>query len=132
MRRLRFQVHGPLPRRAPYIMARGRPIVPQDVRTWRNTIAQCFLSAGGRKPEKNEIVSVEALYYMVKNHCDLDSLYHSLQDALSKDALHISDKNWHGCFRLITTVAQKVDEGVMVSVRYLRTEKNDSTKKRFL
>jgi len=57
---------------------------------------------------------------MVRSHADLDSISHSLQDALSKDALHCVDKEWAGTFRRVGSVKTKARESVEITVRYER------------
>lgn len=113
-----FSVAGPLPRYAPYKKYRYRLYVPADVRAWRGRLAKAFLSAGGRAPNSSEQLWWSAAYSMVKSHADLDSLSHSLQDALSKDALHVVDKEWHIAGITHAHVERKRQEAVVVRVEY--------------
>jgi len=116
-----FGVLGPLPRFAPYKRFRSRIYVPSDTRKWRTRVATAFLEAGGRRPKKDEQVFVYVRFTMVKSHADLDSLYHSLQDALSRDALHCVDKEWHfQVYHRRRHVSQKSQESVLVEVTYGR------------
>lgn len=57
---------------------------------------------------------------MVRSHADLDSLSHSLQDALSKDALHCVDKEWWGAFQRVGAVKTKARESVTITITYSR------------
>lgn len=120
-----FSVHGPVPRYAPYRRGyRGRPYVPDDLKRWRRRIAKAFLKAGGREPEKNEYVVSGIIYKFASlDHADLDSLTHSVQDALSKDALGLDDKEWAGSYGMDRIyVGTKRDEGVEISVVYHKKE----------
>jgi hypothetical protein len=113
-----FKLDGPIPRWAPYKKFRYRLYVPADTKAWRLRIAAAFLKAGGRKPSALEQAEWSVSYRMVRSHADLDSISHSLQDALSKDALHCVDKEWHvGSIRHVH-VATKAAEGVSVTVEY--------------
>jgi hypothetical protein len=92
---IEFTVRGPIPRTAPYKKGfRGRLYVPDDVKAWRRHIATNFILCGGRKPLPTEQIDVEYLYKFVDNHADHDSITHSAQDALSKDACKCDDKEW--------------------------------------
>lgn len=113
-----FALDGPLPRWAPYKKFRWRLYVPADTMAWRLRLAKAFLSAGGRRATSDEQITWSASYRMVRSHADLDSLSHSLQDALSKDALHCVDKEWHVGHIKHSHVQKKRQEGVMVKVEY--------------
>lgn len=90
-----FRVRGPIPRYAPYKKFRSRLYVPADVRAWRNKIAATFKRVGGRRPTDQERMSISVHFQMVDSHADLDSIFHSLQDAVTKDALQMVDKEVH-------------------------------------
>lgn len=116
---INFVVKGPIPRTAPYKKFRSHLYVPGDVRKWRRKIADAFIKAGGVKPKKSERVFVTAIFFMIKNHCDIDSIYHSLQDALSKDALRVSDKHWsHHALLSQPFASTKRNECVDIKVEY--------------
>lgn len=88
-----LDIAGAIPRKLPYKQGRWGPYVPPDVKVWRGRIANQCRVVGG-PPEKGDAVFVVVVLYMKKSHADLDSCYHSIQDALSKDAWGISDKHW--------------------------------------
>ena len=111
-------IKGPIPRKAPYVKFRSIIYVPSDVKRWRRKLAEAFLKAGGRRPEKGERVVVSYLYGFVKSHADHDSITHSAQDALSKDALHCSDKEWFIGFIRSSRVAAPRNEFLTVIVEY--------------
>ena len=115
-----FYIKGPIPRTAPYKKFRSHLYVPADVKKWRSKIAKAFSRLPGFKsPEAGERVMVDTTWKFIKNHCDVDSIYHSLQDALSKDALHVSDKHWsHTAIINWPFVDKKAQEGVHIVVVY--------------
>jgi hypothetical protein len=119
-----FTVNGPVPRWAPYKKFRWRLYVPADTRAWRDRVAKAFLSAGGRRPRPTELVLWSTKYGMVRSHADLDSISHSLQDALSKDALRCVDKEWHIGGISHVHVPSRRKEYVEVKVEYLPKETN--------
>ena len=117
-------VSGPLPRWVPYKKGRrGVLYVTPEARLWRSRIAAAFLRAGGRKPLKGERVWVSYEYRMARSHADLDSITHSAQDALSKDALGVVDKEWCGCYwRTHGQARSPTREAVRIGVRYSKDE----------
>lgn len=114
-----FRVNGPIPRKAPYAKFRGRLYVPSDLRGWRGHIAKNFLLAGGRKPYGTEQPDVVYQYTFKRSHADLDSITHSAQDALTKDALSCADKEWWGRYYRLGGAARGSKESLQVTVRYL-------------
>lgn len=113
-----FTVKGCVPRTAPYKKFRSHIYVPSDVKRWRRRIATAFLKCGGRIPDKEERVSVRYEYGFVKSHADHDSITHSAQDALSKDALHCSDKEWFIDGISSVRVNTKANEYLKITVKY--------------
>lgn len=122
-----FSVKGPIPRTAPYKKGfRGRLYVPDDVKAWRRHIASNFLLVGGRKPLLTEQVMVTYTYTFVDNHADHDSITHSAQDGLSKDALKCDDKEWWAwCKSRRARAVSNAQERLDIQVEYLDKEKCD-------
>lgn len=120
-----FLVLGPIPRTAPYKQGfRGRLFVPDDTKAWRKHIAFNFLKAGGRKPKDTEQPYSEFRYLMVANHADLDSITHSAQDGLTKDALKCDDKEWWGKYYRNGEAESHDKEATHITVQYLKKESN--------
>ena len=122
-----FTVKGSIPRTAPYKKGfRGRLFVPDDVRAWRRHIATNFLLLGGRKPLPTEQVDVEYLYHFTHSHADHDSITHSAQDALSKDACKCDDKEWWGRYWSVGSMVDlNSEESIRITVKYLPKEKKN-------
>lgn len=112
------RLKGPVPRKAPYVKFRSRIYVPSDVRRWRTALGKLALKAGLRRPEVGERVVVFYHYGFVKSHADHDSITHSAQDALSKDALHCADKEWFVGSITSVRVPSKRDEFIKVTIEY--------------
>ena len=115
---IKLRITGPVPRKAPYVKFRCVLYVPKDVRKWRARLAKAFLKAGGRVPAKGERLWASYHYGFVKSHADHDSITHSAQDALSKDALKCSDKEWFISGVSSVRVPNKRDEFIQISVDY--------------
>ncbi len=125
--RVAIRLKGPVPRKAPYVKFRYRLYVPADVRDWRARIARLFLRAGGRLARKGERVVVSYHYGFVASHADHDSITHSAQDALSKDALHCSDKEWFIEGITSVRVPTKRDEFIEIVVTYRQEDNGEQT-----
>lgn len=113
-----FTLKMPIPRTAPYAKFRCKIYVPADVKRWREKIARCALKCGLRKPGKGERVVASYHYGFKKSHADHDSITHSAQDALSKDALHVSDKEWFVGSITSVRVPNKYHEFIKITVEY--------------
>lgn len=97
--RWEFTVKGELPRWVPYIRTRYRTFVDAPTKKWRKKVARACKRHGVVKPLKGQKVMLHVQFTMLDgSRPDNDSLYHSLQDAVSKDHLHMADKDWGGSF----------------------------------
>lgn len=95
---------------------RWRTYVHRDCKAWRNRIAALAKKADLGRPDKGSTFFVEYEYGVSKSHADMDSLTHSAQDALSKDCLHMSDKEWNGVYRIVAYVKTKGKEFVRIKI----------------
>lgn len=68
---------------------------------------------------------IEYKYKMLKSHCDMDSITHSAQDALSKDALHVSDKHWGAIIHPPEIVEKPSQEAVHITMAVWDKEKDE-------
>lgn len=114
-----IDIKGKVPKKVPYASGRGgRPYVAKDTKAWRKKIARAFIKLGGRAPMLDEVPTLYVDYYLEKKHADMDSLYHSIQDALTKDALKINDNRYNFAGHLCGIVGGPKQERVVIEVEY--------------
>lgn|SRR3990167_2595322 len=120
-----FEVKHPIPKEdCPYGFRKGsHPFVPALVRNWRKAIADAFLAAGGRKPEEGEKPRVFMVFTAEAKRTDGDHLLHALMDALTKDALSISDNKWTASYDFDDEDAPNpFAEKTLIEVQYTKKE----------
>lgn len=89
--RVSLWIKGEIPTKVHYQMGRGRVWVPREAKRWREMIAVLVRNA---LEASHEYVLRFVVFWVMsnRNKPDLDSAYHQIQDALSKDVTGKGDE----------------------------------------